>query len=383
MRLAILTTHPVQYYVPLFRHLARILDVHVFFAHHATPMQQAAAGFGTAFEWDVDIGSGYAHTTLRNVASAPDASRFSGCDTPDIGEHLRHGRFDAVLTLGWHVKSLLQGIWAAKRQGLPVIVRGDSQLSTPRSAAKRWVKSLAYPAFLRVFDAALPVGARSRAYYEHYGFPRDRLFDSPHCVDTERFAEGASVEARNDLRRKMGVGADCKVVLFAGKLVTFKRPLDVIEAVAKSRAQGAVAHVVVAGAGDLSGRLDQRAQELAVPLTQLGFQNQSQMPGVYAAADVLVLPSSARETWGLVCNEALACGTPVVVSDAVGCAPDIALDGHVGRTFPLGDAAACARALNALFEQPPSQSEIRSVSERFSLAAASDGILSALEAVRR
>lgn len=383
MRLAILTTHPVQYYAPLFRYLASRIDVHVFFAHRATPAQQADAGFGTAFEWDIDLTSGFSQTFLSNVAKVPSASTFAGCDTPDIGGRLREGRFDGVLTLGWHVKSLLQGIMAAKRQGLPVLVRGDSQLSTPRSSLKRWAKSVTYPAFLRIFDAALPVGTRNQAYYDYYRYPRTRLFSSPHCVDTERFTADATPASRDAMREELGAGPDTKLVLFAGKLVAFKRPLDVIDAVAGVRRSGVDARAIVAGAGELGGAMDARARALDVPLAQLGFQNQSSMPRIYAAADALVLPSTARETWGLVCNEALASGTPVVVSDAAGCAPDVARDEYVGQTFPLGDAEACALKLQNLFRAPPSRGEIQAVAERFSISRAAEGILNALEAVRR
>jgi glycosyltransferase involved in cell wall biosynthesis len=104
------------------------------------------------------------------------------------------------------------------------------------------------------------------------------------------------------------------------------------------------------------------------------------MPAVYAAADVLVLPSEC-ETWGLVCNEALACGTPVVVSDAVGCAPDLAADGRAGRSFPLGDCAACAQSLIDLFNDPPAREELEQVSARYSLMKAADGVNAAVSSV--
>jgi glycosyltransferase involved in cell wall biosynthesis len=382
MRLAILTSHPVQYYAPFFRRLAQLLDLHVFFSHVATAEQQAAAGFGTAFTWDVDLLSGYEHSRLRNVAKSPSAAHFSGCDTPEIGVRLKEGRFDAVLTLGWHLKSLLQGAVAGRGLRLPVLVRGDSQLATPRSMTKRLAKSLAYPAFLRLFSAALYVGERNRAYYAHYGYPATRLFHSPHCIDTDRFAASATPDARQMVRAELGIDADTRLVLFAGKLIDFKRPLDVVEAVAGLRSRGVPAQVLVAGAGQLEDVMKRTASDKGVPLHMLGFQNQSRMPAVYAAADALVLPSSARETWGLACNEALASGTPIVVSDAVGCVPDLATDGMVGRCFPYGDVRACTDALVNLFSAPPSRAAIAAVSSRFSLTAAADGVLAALSAQR-
>lgn len=380
MRLAILASHPVQYYAPLFRELAGHVDLHVFYAHNATPEQQAAAGFGTGFKWDIDLTSGYSHSFLNNVAEVPGTSSFSGCDTPEIGAHLREGRFDAVLATGWHLKSMLQGIWAARRQGLKILVRGDSHLDTPRSALKSAVKSLSYPAFLRVFDACLYVGKRNRAYYEHYGVEPERLFHSPHCVDNALFREGAGSAARSSLRRLLGVDSEEKLVLFSGKLLPFKRPLDIVDAVAQVRRGGLNASLVVAGSGPLEGEMRARAQTRKVPLHILGFQNQSAMPAAYAASDVVVLPSNGRETWGLVCNEALACGRGIIVSDKVGCGPDLAADNRVGRVFPMGNIDAFARCLELSLTAPASPGEVRALSERFSLRAAADGVMQSLEA---
>jgi glycosyltransferase involved in cell wall biosynthesis len=381
MRLAILTSHPVQYYAPLFRELAEHVDLHVFYAHNATAEQQAAAGFGQAFNWDVDLLSGYAHSFLHNVAIRPGADSFGGCDTPDIPNRLRNGGFEAVLALGWHLKSMLQGIFAAKRLGIPVIVRGDSQLATPRGAVKTAVKRVTYPALLRVFDAALYVGQRNFDYYRHFGYPAARLFHSPHCVDTDRFAGSATPQARMELRSRLGIRNDEKVALFAGKLVPFKRPVDVVEAVAQVMQKGVPARLLVAGSGPMEADVRARAQALGVTIDFLGFQNQTEMPSAYAAADLMVLPSTGRETWGLVCNEALACGTPIVVSDQVGCAPDLAKNGLVGRSFSMGNINELADACAATLANPPSSAAIRAMSKRFSIHRAVGGIVEGVEMV--
>jgi glycosyltransferase involved in cell wall biosynthesis len=381
MRLAVITSHPVQYYAPLFRELARTIDLQVFFAHDATPEQQAAAGFGAAFRWDVDLLSGYAYSFLENVAADPDAGRFNGCDTPEIGARLREGKFDAVLALGWHLKSQLQGIYAAKRAGLPVMIRGDSQLGISRSRSKRFVKALAYPLLLRTFDAALYVGARNRAYYRHYGYPAKQLFASPHAVDTRWFADRAGPAVRARKRAELGLEERDHAVLFAGKLLPFKRPLDAVGAVAGLRRDGIAAHLLIAGSGELSAALHAEAMCHGFPVHDLGFLNQTGMPAAYAAADVLLLPSDGRETWGLVCNEALACGTPIVVSDEAGCAPDLCRDG-VGIAYRGGDVNAATGALTMLLRAPPTPATIEEVSHRFSLQRAAAGIVDALTALR-
>lgn len=379
-RLAILCSHPIQYYGPLFRELSRRAEVTVFFSHRATPVDQAQAGFGTSFEWDVDMTTGYEHVFLSNVAARPGLDHFGGCDTPEIGSRLAGGKFDALLVLGWHLKAYVQGILAAKRLQLPVLVRGDSHLETPRSSFKRIAKSIAYPALLRFFDAALYVGERSRSYYLRYHYPERRLFHSPHCVDTARFATEATQDARAALRRKLAIGAKTTALLFAGKLLPFKRPLDVIEAAYACRQNGLNVEVIVVGDGELRNQITSRAESIQVPTHFLGFCNQSRMPSVYAASDVLILPSE-HETWGLVANEALACGRPVILSDACGAAPDLAADRNAGRTFPAGNIPALTAAICEFHAKPPTAEAILARSRRHSLAAAADGVMAAISFV--
>jgi glycosyltransferase involved in cell wall biosynthesis len=381
VRVAVLTSHPVQYYGPLFRRLAKVVDLHVFFAHRASPTDQARAGFGTLFEWDIDLTSGYAHSFLENVARRPGTERFSGCDTPDIGRHLREGRFQALLVMGWHLKAYVQGTLAAKRLGIPVIVRGDSQLATPRSRLKNAFKAFAYPPLLKLFDAALYVGQRSRAYYAHYGYPADRLFFSPHCVDTAWFRARATPQDRQRLRALREISPETIVLLFAGKLVSFKRPVDLVLAAAMCETRAGKAEVMVAGSGELGPSLQCAAASSRVRLHLLGFRNQTEMPAVYSAADCLVLPSDGRESWGLVANEALACGRPIVVSSSCGCAPDLAGDGDVGRTFPVGDLEALAHAIRDLAASPPSEFAIAELTRAYSLDAAVEGIRCAVERI--
>jgi glycosyltransferase involved in cell wall biosynthesis len=381
MRLAVIASHPIQYHAPLFRELARRLDLTVFYAHRATSADQALAGFGIGFDWDIDLLSGYEHVFLSNCASRPGLDRFGGCDTPEISTRLAKGHFNAVLVLGWHLKTYLQASFAAKRLRLPLLARGDSHLVTPRPTIKRAAKAIIYPAFLRLFDAALYVGERSRAYWMHYRYPEQRLFFSPHCVDTEWFAARATEAARLALRARLGLADETKVALFAGKLLPFKRALDLVHAAARLRARGHQVAVLAAGTGPLEGEMIAAARKMGVSLHLLGFRNQTEMPAAYAAADILVLPSDGCETWGLVANEALACGRPVVLSDAVGSAPDLAADNTAGRVFPVGDIAALATMLEEIVRSPPTPAMIAAKSQGYSLEAAAGGIETAAAVV--
>ena len=381
-RLGILASHPVQYYAPLYRELAKHLDLHVYFAHRQTAAGQADAGFGVAFDWDVDLLGGYPHTFLENRSRQPGTSRFSGCDTPEIATHVRAERFDAFLVMGWYLKSHWQAILACRRAGIPVLVRGDSHLVTPRNPLKRLAKAFLYPLLMRQFAAGLPVGHHNRQYLTHYGLRDAQLFASPHCIDTQAFAAGAARVDRGQARQALGLTPETAAVLFVGKLLDRKRPVDLLQAVARFPAERPVT-VLFAGDGPRRDALQAEARRLGVEARFLGFRNQTELPEAYVMADVLCLPSEGSETWGLVCNEALACGTPVVVSDAVGCAPDLALEGQTGAVFPLGDVDALANALQRALTLPRDSQAIAAVSARHSVEAAAAGIVMATQAVVR
>jgi glycosyltransferase involved in cell wall biosynthesis len=381
----------VQYQAPWFRALARVMDLEVFFCHRQTAAGQAAADFGVEFEWDVPLLDGYRYTWLENVARRPDVSHFAGCDTPEIAARLAGGRFDACLVHGWYLKSYVQAIRACWRLKMPILVRGDSHLKTPRSRVKTAAKYLPYRWFLNRINAHLYVGSANRAYLEAYGVPPERLFFAPHFVDNEFFAVRAETArregVRDDMRRGWGAGPDATVFLFVGKLIEKKRPADFVTAVADARAKpgGASARAVVVGSGPLATEIDALARRLDVPIHFAGFQNQSALPAYYASADALVLPSDGGETWGLVVNEAMACGLPAIVSDAVGCAGDLVRSGETGFVFPCGDVAACAHAMAALASMPVARRRELSAAARrtigsYSADLAAVGALGALEA---
>ena len=376
MRIGFLISHPIQYFTPLFRELAKHCDLTVFYAHRQTAEQQARAGFDVAFEWDVDLLSGYHSKFLRNVALAPSTDRFFGCDTPEIAEEIADGSFDGFVVPGWALRAYWQAVQACRRSRVPVFVRGDSQLVGPRSGAIRLVKALAFRGVLRRFDGFLYVGQRNRDYLLHYGAPSQRLFFSPHCIDNDAFKAASLAAGRSN-----GPG---RRVLFVGKLIERKRPFDLLQAAARLAADGRPVDVAFAGSGDQQDALAAAAATSGVRTHFHGFVNQSELPGIYAAADVIVLPSDGRETWGLVVNEAMACGVPAVVSDAVGCGPDLIETGVTGAVFPLGNVAALADGIGEVLSFDPVRTR-RALLERmetYSPARAAQGIAGAASALK-
>jgi glycosyltransferase involved in cell wall biosynthesis len=376
VRLGILATHPIQYYVPLYRALAGRpgLDLTVYFAHQPTAEEQGV-GFGVPFTWDDDLTRGYANIFLTNCSPGPNRDRFWDYHTPAIAAIVERGRFDAFLVHGWQTRSYWQAMVACWRAGTPVYVRGDSQLRDDASALKRFVKRRAYPRFVGRFAACLSVGVRSDEYFRYYG--ARRVVRSPHFVDNAAFAAraGAARHRRSVVRAEWGIAPDAVVALFAGKLIEKKRPADLLAAAA--RVPGV--HVLFVGDGALRADCEAMAVAVGVPATFTGFRNQSEMPAAYAAADVLVLPSGANETWGLVVNEAMASGLPAIVSDAAGCVPDLIVAGQTGYAYPPGDIDALVESLRTIRSDGPAMGRAAALHVRtYSVENAASGVLEAV-----
>jgi Glycosyltransferase len=388
-RLAIVSTHPIQYHGAWFRKLAAEpgLKIEVLYCHNATAREQAQAGFGVEFDWDVSLLEGYSHRFLRNVAPHPGIAGFSGLDTPEIKDVLARERFDAVMINGWHYKSAWQAMRACWKTQTPVMVRSDSHLHTERSGLKKTVKIPFYRWFIPKLDACLPVGTWSSDYFLHYGAVAERLFMVPHVIDTDYFQrESERLEPQRDLlRAKWDLCGTGVVFLFAGKFTEKKRPLDFVNAIDNAKLLGAKVEGLMVGDGPLRTACEQLARERNLPIRFAGFLNQSQIAGAYMAADALVLPSDGGETWGLVVNEAMACGVPCFVSDRVGCGPDMIRTGETGATFPLGDTKELGKVLSefAVNRERVSwmRERAREKAQLYTLDVAVDRTIQALEAV--
>lgn len=388
-KIAVIATHPIQYHAPWFRALAAQpdIDLEVLFCHRATQRDQANAGFGLEFDWDVSLLDGYPSRFLRNTARKPSLNTFNGLDTPDVRAIVAEEKFDAVIVNGWNYQSAWQTMRACWRTRTPVMVRSDSHLLTERSPAKRLAKLPLYRWFIPKLDACLPVGTWSRDYFLYYGAKPARVFTVPHVVDVECFRKEAERlrPKRSELRGKWLLDEEAIVFLFVGKFIPKKRPLDFVNAIVKANSNGTRIMGLMVGDGPLRATCDHAVENSNAPVRFTGFLNQSEISQAYAVADALVLPSDGGETWGLVVNEAMASGRPCFVSDAVGCGPDMIVTGKTGEIFPLGNTERLAALLSSHATQRDHLQRMGAMAEqqmaRHSTGAAVEGVRQAVDAV--
>jgi glycosyltransferase involved in cell wall biosynthesis len=330
-KLAILTTHPVQYYAPLFRLLAERgkIEVKVFYSR---PPETTLydKGFGREIEWDIPLLEGYEYEYLETGDKSP-VSKYDP---------------DAILVFGWSPPGHLQAMRHFHGR-IPVWFRGDSTLLDERPGLRAWVRRLVLRWVYSHVDKAFYVGANNKAYYRALGLREEQLVFAPHAIDNERFAdnEERQYEARaRAWRRELGFSDDAPLVVFAGKFEPKKDPLLLIEAV---RRIGPGVQLALVGSGELEPEV-KAAISQHPNMRWLGFQNQSMMPLVYRLGDIFCLPSRGPgETWGLAVNEAMACARAVIASDRCGCAVDIVRP-PFGRLFPAGNIDALTSALQYL-----------------------------------
>jgi glycosyltransferase involved in cell wall biosynthesis len=350
-RIAFVVSHPIQYLAPLYWRLAGRDDteVKVFFTWHAGERAVDDRGFGRPIAWDIPLTEGYDFELVANVASDPGPHKFLGLRNPMLLDRVMSWRPDVVHINGWAWLSHLQLLLALKKRGVRTLFFGDSHLLDGNTNGPRWwIKSAA---LRRVFSwptACLFAGSANRAYFETFGVPPQRLYPCPHAIDVSRFAEPAAQREEEAARWRSGLGiaADRKVLLYAGKFEPKKRPTELMRAFVQLPDPSLV--LVMVGSGELQGEIDAIAAGDPARIRILPFQNQSRMPVVYRLGDIFVLPSGFGESWGLAVNEALACGRPVIVSDRVGCAADT-VDASCGRIFRSNDWSEFGKTVAAMF----------------------------------
>jgi glycosyltransferase involved in cell wall biosynthesis len=361
-RLAILTSHPIQYNAPLFRCLSHHseMECKVFYSWEGN-VTQLDPEFNRSIVWDIPLLEGYKYEFVKNIARKPGSGHFFGLNNPTMNSTIEQWSADAILVYGWNNLTNLRALRYFSKK-IPVVFRGDSTQLNATHGIKNMLRDRILRYVYSKVDMALYPGQHSKGYFKRAGLSADQLYYVPHCIENERFSQDSQdvVDAASKLRSQLGIASDATVFLFAGKLVSRKNPLLLMSAFNQLVAnhEQAELHLVYVGAGELQKNLSDLSNgQNNVHL--LGFKNQSEMPSIYRLGDIYVLPSTI-ETWGLGVNEAMACGLPAIISDFVGCGPELIDQGKTGFVFEEGSVNALESAMATFVTDPQLANNMKS-----------------------
>jgi glycosyltransferase involved in cell wall biosynthesis len=368
-RIAFVNTHPIQYFAPLYSYLTNKanFDVTALYLSDFSIRGGHDRGFGRSITWDIDLLAGYTPSFMGKAAERRRIGGFFSMVAPELWSAITLGRFDALIIHGHNLAAHHVALAAALASGTPVFARAETHLGLNRAAWRQSLRTPLLKAWYKAFDGFLAIGSGNARYFAAMGVPKEKIFSMPYTVDNDRFIAAASAaktaEAREMTRRRLGVEGNDPVILYAAKFDRRKHPHDLISAFSRLQSLGVPGQLVMAGSGTMERELRMMVTELGVTKVVFpGFLNQSELPDVYAASDVFVLPSD-NEPWGLAVNEAMCAGLPIVLSEEIGCAEDLVVDGVNGAKFSAGDVDGLASALRPLLDD----ADYRSAAGRASL----------------
>ena len=354
-KLAYLVSHPIQYQAPLLREISEDheIDLTVFFCSSSSVQRHFDKGFGRDIEWDVPLLGGYKHKFLWAYRDKGDPGVFHPLNK-GLSKILKEENFDALWVHGhmrfYHLLSMIK----ARINGLIVLNRDEAwKFSARRQPVKVFAKRLFYVLLRRVCHGWLVIGSANRDYYLCNGMQKDKIFFVPYSIDNKYFRDRAlaAIPKRAKLREKLFLEPNRQVILYAAKLLTRKRPNDLIEAFSRllKNKQIRAPYLVLVGDGNYRKTLERQVKLLDIETSVrfVGFINQSEIPGYYDLCDVFVLPS-VLEPWGLVINEVMTAGRAIIASDQVGSAQDLVKQGENGFVFPAGDLVALTKSLERI-----------------------------------
>jgi glycosyltransferase involved in cell wall biosynthesis len=349
-RVLFIASHAVQYQSPIFRRLAvhPELDIHVAYCTLKGAEAALDPEFGAKIQWDVPLLDGYSWSEVPNRGSGKES--FFGLCNPGLWKLIRQGTYDAVICYVSYMRaSFLIARLAAKLSNAAFLFGTDASTLAPRDG-RTWkvlVKKTSWPWLFRLADQVIVPSSASVQMMCELSIPHQRISLTPFVVDNDWWIEQAGYADRAATRAEWGVSARELVVLFCAKLQDWKRPLDLLRAFAKADVPDSA--LIFAGEGPLRSQIESEAAALGIAsrVRILGFTNQSRLPAVYSAADLLVLPSGYDPCPVVVC-EAMLCGCPVVISDQIRGRFDLVRPGSTGDIFPCGDVDALAASLRRL-----------------------------------
>jgi glycosyltransferase involved in cell wall biosynthesis len=337
-----LNSHPIQYFAPLYQYIASQtnIDLEVVYCSDEGLTGKLDKGFGTNVQWDIPLIEGYKSIFIKNKSFKPSIhSGFWGLFNPGIISYLRKQPKSIIVVHGWAYATHIMAIVAGKLCGHTVCIRAETPHNQELLKNKyiTFFKHL-YLRFIFMFvDRFLYVGKQNKLFYQALGKKEENLIFTPYSVDNSRFVAAMKEMSKAEARIKLNLPAQASIILYSGKYISKKNPLDILKAFGMMNKPDAV--LVMVGDGELRPQMEDfiSKHSLSSKVILTGFINQSLIPMYYRAADIFVMCSGLGETWGLSVNEAMNFGLPVIVSDTCGSSYDLVKNELNGRVFETGN----------------------------------------------
>ncbi len=360
-RLAIITTHPIQYNAPFFKMLAdrKNIELKVFYTwSQSVEGVKFDPGFGKNIKWDLPLLEGYSHAFSKNVSSSPGSHHYKGIDNPFLIQEIIKWKPNALLVYGWSFKSHLKAMRYFKGK-IPVLFRGDSTLLDEKPGFKKLLRRALLKFIYSYVDIALYVGNANKAYFKAHGLKEYELVFMPHAIDNNRFANSPNnSKLALGLREELKIPKDALVFLFAGKLDENKNATLLLNAFNSVKSESS--YLLITGNGNAEINLKATFSKMS-NIRFLDFQNQQMMPALYASANVFVLPSIS-ETWGLAINEAMAAGLAIIISNSCGASFDLVKGNKNGFVFETKNIESLKKCLQYFVKTPNAATNMGEVS---------------------
>jgi glycosyltransferase involved in cell wall biosynthesis len=359
MNIIILNSHPIQYFAPLYRQMAgEGIPVKIWYCSDESVIGKLDKGFGTEVKWDIPLLEGYQFEFLKNNSWKPSIyNGFFGLINLGVIMKLYRQPRSVVLIHGWAYSTHLLTIFFGKLFGHKVCYRGETPLNQElkKNRLTLLIKFFSIRLMFMFVSKILYIGKQNKWYYEYLSINKKKLAFAPYSVDNDRFRTIYNSVTKSEARDQLNLDTGMKIILYSGKYISKKRPLDLLQSFQQLGAENVM--LVFAGDGELRNEMENfiKAHSLEHKVRLTGFINQSKIPLYYRASDVFVMCSGIGETWGLSVNEAMNFGLPVIVSDTCGCAYDLVDEGVNGSVFETADIGQLTQALRKYTSLEPSE----------------------------
>ena len=349
LKLAIITSHPIQYYAPWFGYINQNTDLElkVFYLWDFGVKETVDRAFEKSIKWDIPLLEGYDYEFVPNISKNPGTKTIGGLKNPSLLARVTKYNPNAVMLIGYNYASLYRFIFQWNTRKAPLIFRGDSHLLQCRKGWKENLRRKFISLVYSRFAYFLYVGKANYRYFTYHGVKAEQLIFAPHAIDNQRFlqaAHTAKIEAIK-WKQELGIPANHQVILFAGKFYSVKCPFDLLEAYKQANLKEV--SLLFVGGGELETELKQQASNHP-NIFFAPFQNQQMMPRTYGIADLFILPSHS-ETWGLAINEAMCLSCPIIVSSPGGCGKDLVQEYQNGLIFEARNISDLTRCIKLAF----------------------------------